>query len=448
MKMFKSLSKLSFFCKAGCLLLFINFSVPSVAQKISKRKVRKLFKSSAIVNDHFTGFALYDEDKNEMIYERDADKYFTPASNTKLFTFYTSLCMLGDSIPAIRYITRGDSLIFWGTGDPSLLHSWLKSTRVSDFLKNSASKLFYSPDNYSGSFFGAGWPLDDYNEYFQAEITPLPVEDNVAVFYAGDDGTLQVRPAYLKKFLRQDPSYRPQSFNIRRAVFGNDFVYPVMPVPADFKQEIPWKTSPELTVSLLQDTLKKAIELTNISMPANARTLYSIPADSAYKRMLLVSDNFIAEQLLLTCSSLLGGTLSADSAIAYSEKNFLNDLPDKPQWVDGSGLSRYDLFTPRSVVALLKKIKDKVGDDEKLHELLPAGGKTGTLRRAYKTDDDRSFVWAKTGTLSNNHNQSGYLVTRKGRKLIFSFMNNNYVRPTSEIRDEMVRLMTEIHNRF
>jgi D-alanyl-D-alanine carboxypeptidase/D-alanyl-D-alanine-endopeptidase (penicillin-binding protein 4) len=73
------------------------------AGKIRKHKIKKLFKHSQIVKDHFTGFALYDMDSRKMIYGLNADKYFTPASNTKLFTFYTCLKMLGDSIPALRY---------------------------------------------------------------------------------------------------------------------------------------------------------------------------------------------------------------------------------------------------------------------------------------------------------------------------------------------------------
>src|ERR1700677_4005798 len=81
------------------------------ARHIRKRKIRKLFKHSVILNNHFTGFALYDLDDKKMIYELNDDKYFTPASNTKLYTFYTCLRMLHDSIPALKYVIRGDSLI-------------------------------------------------------------------------------------------------------------------------------------------------------------------------------------------------------------------------------------------------------------------------------------------------------------------------------------------------
>lgn len=430
-------------------LICIVFCQGVYAQRIPKRKIRKLIEKSAINHDHFTGFALYDPEKKKMIYEYNADKYFIPASNTKLYTFYTALNMLGDSIPGLRYITKGDSLIFWGTGDPSFLHSTLKSTKAYGLLKRSNKKLFYSATNYKGVFYGVNWPYDNYGDYYQAEITDMPIQDNVALITADGRGGLNIVPSFFKSHLKVDTSYHPHSFEVERSLTENKFRYPNTPVPIGFSQEIPWKTSPALTLTLLQDTLKKPIGIINMNMPDSARVLYSMAADSVYKRMNLPSDNFVAEQLLLVCSSTLpGGDLSTANVIAYSKKNFMSDLPDEPQWVDGSGLSRQDLFTPRTTVALLQKIADKVANQDRLHSLLPTGGVSGTLKRAYQTDNGVPFVWGKTGSLSNNHNQSGYLITRKGKKLIFSYMNNNFTRPTAEIRGEMVRVITEIHNRF
>lgn len=433
---------------AYCFYALIFSILSGCAHQITKHKISRVFKHSTINQDHFTGFALYDQDKKKMIFEQNADKYFTPASNTKLFTFYTALQMLGDSVPGLRYLNKGDSLIFWGTGDPAFLHSALKSTKVYEFLKASSKQLFYSASNYTGDFYGKGWPYGDYNDYYQAEITALPLEDNVALVYADAQGQLQIKPYYLEKYLQEDTSFHPKNFMVKRSIFENKFVYPAVPVPANFRQEIPWKTSPELTLALLQDTLKKSIGLVRMDMPNTAKILYSIAAGPVYKQMLWPSDNFIAEQLLLVCSSTLPGNLSTQKVIDYSKKNFLKDLPHEPQWADGSGLSRLNLFTPRTIVALLQKILDKVGNGQKLHALLSAGGVSGTLRNAYQTDHGVPFVWGKTGSLSNNHNQSGYLITRKGKRLIFSYQNNNFIQPTAVIRGEMVRVMTEIHNRF
>jgi D-alanyl-D-alanine carboxypeptidase/D-alanyl-D-alanine-endopeptidase (penicillin-binding protein 4) len=401
-----------------------------------------------IVKDHFTGFALYDMDAKKMIYELNSDKYFTPASNTKLFTFYTCLKMLGDSIPALKYITHNDSLIFWGTGDPAFLHAELKGMKGYGLLKNSDKKLFFSSGQYQNDFYGNGWAWNDYNDDYQAEITELPIENNAAFLSADKNGALQITPTYLSQYLKCDSNYKPSAYKVQREFLTNTFVYPAMNVPADYHQEIPWKTSTALTLALLQDTLKKEVGEVHLPLPDSAKTIYDANADTVYKHMLQPSDNFIAEQLLLVCSSVKFKVMNADSVIAYSKTHFLNDLPDTPEWIDGSGLSRYNLFTPRSIVALLCKISDEMKNDSLLHSLMPIGGVAGTIRRAYKTDNGVPFVWAKTGSLSNNHNQSGYLVTRKGKRLAFSFMNNNFTRPTREIRDEMVRIITYIHDNY
>lgn len=427
-------------------LAFLCFDVS--AQKIPKRAIRNLFEGSAINNDHHTGFVLYDQQSKKTIYSYNSDKYFTPASNTKLYTFYAALNMLGDSIPGLRYINKGDSLIFWGTGDPSFLHTALKSTRAYEFLKSSGKQLFYSSGNYKGDFYGRGWPYGDFDAYYQAEINALPVEDNVAVISAGPDGNLVIKPSWFQPYLKKDTSYHPARFQVERSLFANQFRYPAMAVPAGYRQEIPWKTSDSVTIALLQDTLHTTVGLLHEKMPQSAKVLLSIPSDTVYRRLLWPSDNFVAEQLLLVCASTISEELNTQVVIDYVKKNFMSDLPHEPAWVDGSGLSRQNLFTPASMIVLLQKIYDKVGDEERLHGMLPAGGVSGTLRAAYKTDNGEPFVWAKTGTLSNVHNQSGFLITRKGRKLIYSYMNNNYTRPTPEIRAEMVRVMTEIHNRY
>jgi len=433
-----------------CLLLLLCLlsATASFGQKIKKRQIKKIITGSVVNEDHFTGFALYDLDKNKMIFEQDAHKYFTPASNTKILTLYTCLNMLGDSIPGLRYIERSDSLIFWGTGDPALLHTTLKSIKVYELLKNSRKKLFYAAGNYSGNFYGRGWPYGDYDAYYQAEISALPLQNNVAILSADDQGELRISPSYLKIYLKQDPSFRPDEYTVSRDLNSNVFRYPAGKAPRGFKQEIPWKTSDELTLAMLADTLKRPLGMLKMTMPDSARTLYSASSDSVYRRLMLPSDNFIAEQLLLVCSSTLPGPLSTQQVIRYSKEKFMKDLPDEPQWADGSGLSRQNLFTPATMIALLRKLREKVGDEQRLFDMMPAGGLTGTLRTAYKTDNGKPFVWAKTGSLSNVHNQSGYLITRKGKRLIYSYMNNNYTRPTAEIRAEMVRVMTGIHNRY
>jgi D-alanyl-D-alanine carboxypeptidase/D-alanyl-D-alanine-endopeptidase (penicillin-binding protein 4) len=200
--------------------------------------------------------------------------------------------------------------------------------------------------------------------------------------------------------------------------------------------QIPFIHSDSLVARLLSDTLRRPVQLLSSTLGVDYEVIYSQPVDSMYKIIMQQSDNFIAEQILLLCSSEWSDSLSSRITIGHMMKNWLNDLVDQPNWVDGSGLSRYNLATPRSIVRLWEKIYNEV-PRSRLFPLLAQGGKVGTLREWYKSDSP--FVFGKTGTLSNNHCLSVFLITRKGKTYIFSFMNSHYVRKTEEIKKKWNR---------
>jgi D-alanyl-D-alanine carboxypeptidase/D-alanyl-D-alanine-endopeptidase (penicillin-binding protein 4) len=428
-------------------LLFVLLFAGCAADRKIERKVSQVFKKSAILNKHPVGFALSDLENGKIIYQKDADKYFVPASNTKLFTFYAGLKMLPDSIPSLRYIERGDSLIFWGTGDPSFLQSRLKGVNALNFLRSSRKQLFFSAGRYTGNFYGMGWSWDDYNDYYQAEITELPLMDNL-ITVTSQNGKVRVSPRQFNDCLINDSLDRTKKFNVIRDFSSNGLRHPGNGLmPAIYEQQIPYKTSTALTLSLLADTLHRAVGLIRMEMPETAKTIYNLPSEQVLREMMLPSDNFIAEQLLLVYSNHFQSRLSSTDAIQYIQEKYLAGLPDKPRWVDGSGLSRMNLFTPRDIIALLKMIDQQINNRERLFSLLPAGGRTGTLRNAYPKTN-HPFVYGKTGSLSNVYNQSGYLLTKKGRTLSFSFMNNNFVSPVADLKKEMAKVITYIHDKF
>lgn len=422
------------------ILTLVLLSIQVSAQKIKAKKIAQLFDTSRISNDHFTGFALYDMDNNKMLYQRNAFLHFIPASNTKLFTLYTALNMLDDSIPGIQYSVAGDSLIFWGTGDPSLLHPKLEQGKIYRFLKNSPYKLYFSYNNYAHPELGP----DDW----RADVSPLPIYGNEA-YFEEKEGKLVALQTRFQDSLYMDPNYHPTEFYIEKLPGKNIFRYPNMPIPKGFKASVSMTIYPELTALLLSDTLGKKVVAINRPIAASTQTINSVNSDSLYRHMMLPSDNFLAEQILLLSSLALNPTeLSQENMRQYSKKNFLQTLPDPIQWDDGCGLSRLNLFTPNDLIELLKMIHEKLSSDERMQKLFPEGGVSGTLKNAYKLDNGKSFVWAKTGTLTNVHAQSGLIITRKGKRLLYSFQNNNYIEPTSVIRAEMGRIVTEIHNRY
>nr|WP_276902354.1 D-alanyl-D-alanine carboxypeptidase [Pedobacter kyonggii] len=415
--------------------------------KVISKKVAKEFKNSQVIKQYQVGFALYNPSDKKMVFQKDADKYFTPASNTKLYTFFASLKMLPDLMPALKYIERNDSLIFWGTGDPAFLQFAVKDKSAYNFLLASNKKLFFSPGRYSGSFFGDGWSWDDYDYYYQPEITEMPIMDNMVTSTYATPNKINIEPKVFASCFEIDSTKKTGSFQVSRDFLSNRFHYPAVSVQPGYNQQNPYKTNARVTVEILSDTLHKPVGIINLKIPSYAKTLSGAKRDSVLKHMMLPSDNFIAEHLLLVCSNQIGDTLSTTKAIDYITKNYLSFLPDKVKWADGSGLSRQNLFTPRDNVYLLDSIYRLVNNPEKLFDLLPAGGKSGTLKNAYPKTD-KPFVFGKTGSLGGVHNQSGYVLTKKGKTYIYSFMNNSFVKPTAEVRAEMVRIITYIHNTF
>lgn len=444
---YQSTLKFKKFLTVLLLLLIAGIYIKAEAQSLHAPKIRKMLKKSEVLNDHFTGFMLYDLGKRRQVAEQLSHRYFTPASNTKLYTFYTALKLIKDSIPGLQYITKADSLVFWATGDPVFLHPDFTEQKVLDFLRKSGKQLFWAKGLYKGPFYGTGWSYDDYNEYFQPEISELPVYGNVVRVQA-KNGLLISTPALSKGgiFNLVTDTADVSKYSIRREFAKNIFHEPAKKFASNYYQEVPFKTDEWVVDSLLKTELPDYRGTITMSRPEVTNVIYSSPRDTVFKHMLQPSDNFIAEQLLLTCAAENNLSMNTDSVIKYMVNNHLTDLPDKPQWVDGSGLSRQDLFTPADMVKLCEKIYDEVDNEERLFSLLPQGGKTGTLKNYFKAD--QPFVFAKTGSLSNNHCLSGYLKTKSGKTLIFSFMNNNYTRPTAEIRKEMERILTTIHERY
>lgn len=420
--------------------IFLIGIIAAACSPVSKQALNKKFVSlETKLHDH-TGFMLYDPEQRKELYAFQADKYFTPASNTKIFTLYTSFLILGDSIPGLRYTENDDSLIFAGTGDPSLLYEKIYNAgRTYAFLASTDKKLFLAEGNFCTTALGPGWSWDDLPYVYSSERSALPVYGNYFTFQ--QSGTnFKTKPAYFSFNVTLRDSV--EKSRLEREMGSNTInLYPAK-VEENNSWSTPFKTSTELAAKLLSDTLSKEVNVIRKILPATAKTLYSIPADTLYKRMMQESDNFIAEQLLLTCAGVLSDSLKPEIAINFMKKNYLADLPDEPIWVDGSGLSRYNLFTPRSLVKLWEKLYERV-PRERLFPLLAIGGKTGTVKRWYKNEPP--YVYGKTGTLSNNHSLSGYLVTKKGRTLIFSFMSNNHPAPAVVVRQEMETILKELY---
>ncbi|WP_057935737.1 D-alanyl-D-alanine carboxypeptidase [Algoriphagus resistens] len=430
------------------------FATLIILSSCTVQKINKSLTKSHVFDKGHLGFMLLDPDKDKVLVDINSNKYFIPASNTKLFTFYTSYTVLGDSlVNGLNYLEKGDSLIFWGTGDPSLLHPDLKNTVALDFLKNQNKKL-YLLDNFDQvDAFGPGWSWDWYNSYYAAERSVLPVYGDIVRFAKNEgDSTFTVYPQRFESSMELIEPRGTSSSSFRRDHLENKFNYYVTSEAKDkkFETDIPFITSAEFTAQLLSEEIGQHI--TVIKNPRyfseEPSKLLTAPADSIYSQMMKISDNFLAEQLLLLVSDQLDNKLSSADAIAYAKENLLSDLPDEPIWVDGSGLSSKNMFTPRSIIALLGKIRAEV-PLEKIKAYFPAGGESGTIKNWYPADSGQPpYIYAKTGTLSMANALSGFLITKSGKILHFSCLMNNYPIPGNELKTELNKVLYFIHDTY
>ena len=136
-----------------------------------------------------------------------------------------------------------------------------------------------------------------------------------------------------------------------------------------------------------------------------------------------------------------------DSVIRLAVNQLFPPSPTPPRWVDGSGLSRYNLITPRYLANVLRQLYNRM-PSEKLFTYFPAGGVDGTLKGWYRNPNGTPYVFAKSGSMSGVQCLSGYILTKSGKILIFSFMNNNFVGSGRPWKMAMQEILEGIYNRY
>ena len=204
----------------------------------------------------------------------------------------------------------------------------------------------------------------------------------------------------------------------------------------------PFITSDNIFVGLLKDHLNLPVHLSNDSKSYKWKSLYTHQEELLYKALLQESDNGVAEALLAMISQKSFDEMDIKRTIDALKSEWEEWLPDPLEWVDGSGVSRYNMVTPRTLIAVLKKIYCKVGLKQ-IKNYFPQSGYSGTIKNY-----DLKNVFSKTGTLRHNHNLSGYWISSSGNVYVFSVMVNHFTSSTDEVRDGISLLFKKFQKRL
>jgi serine-type D-Ala-D-Ala carboxypeptidase/endopeptidase (penicillin-binding protein 4) len=429
----------------------------STQKKLASSLHAEVLSDKNLLNAH-VGVSIIDAADQKSLFNYQSDKYFVPASNTKIFTCYAAMRFLGDSVTGIEYSEDDTAIYLIPSGDPTFLHPDFADQPVVRFLQNTKKNLYITDVNWDDKQLGSGWSWDDYSSSYMAERSPLPVYGNVIRWIQEKDLSPQAAEAGSEQpvimYSIPDVNWKVnfsadqkrKTFSVARAKDVNVFTI-TQGIEEKKEQQVPFITNGlESALQLLPDSIGKAITQLDRSEArfVNVKSIFSRPLDSLLRPMMQNSDNFFAEQSLLMVANERFGSMN-DNLITDTLLDVeLKDLPQRPRWADGSGLSRFNLFTPADFVAILIKMKNEFGM-ERIQRIFATGGK-GTLLNFYKKDS--SFIYAKTGTLSGVVALSGFLYTRKNKLLCFSVLINNHRGNAVDIRRRVESFLSGIRRKY
>jgi D-alanyl-D-alanine carboxypeptidase/D-alanyl-D-alanine-endopeptidase (penicillin-binding protein 4) len=457
-----------------------------------RRKIDEAIDSSSLTSAHWGVFVMSLKD-GRVLYAREADKPFIPASNMKVYTTAVALDLLGADYrwrtsvyaasEADRNGTINGDLTLYGRGAPDLTLS-VKGNQSS--LGQLADELYRrgvrrvrgnvigDESYFRGEPLGDGWLWNDVQWYFGAEASALSVGGNEVSLSlapagkAGEAANIKLEPE--TDFVRvvNDATTaergQPATIGINRGLSDNVFrVWGEFPLNSKgFRARLSVHQPALWAARLFRDELRaRGIAVEGEALTKDARVtkesdrfnpqgsieLASITSKTLAELARLTNKeslNLEAELILRTLGKERGATAPpTDARKLLTRGDDEAGLAVIRLWLeqrgistagfalhDGSGLSRLDLVTPEATARLLAAIT-KSSAANIFHDSLPIAGRDGTLRSRLRALGGR--VYAKTGTLTYINSLSGYAVTGAGETLTFSVICNNETTQSSSV---------------
>jgi D-alanyl-D-alanine carboxypeptidase/D-alanyl-D-alanine-endopeptidase (penicillin-binding protein 4) len=504
------------------LLILALAAAPAFAAKPEPlaKKIAKIL-ADADASRGFWGIEVVSLTSGKTLYEENADKLFTPASNTKLFTTAATFALIG---PEFRFKTdvettgtidkygrltgdlvlvgRGDPnlsgrLFPYATGGPRQLPSPHVLEELADELVKKGLKFVDGDVVADDSYFPAqrwapGWEQDDLVTEYGAPVSALTINDNVVYVRImpadrpGEKAFISVEP--FADYYRLDnrvvttpPGTGPNKITINRELGSSDvLIYGTIPQDdPGGTQAIAINDPAEFAAQWFRTLLERrgvviyGRERTHHTEMANLTTFTvtsragagggnfnspalqplvlalheSLPLADDLTLINKISQNLHAELMLRLLGRERGtaGTIDGGLEVLNGFLAKADIKPDEYTLLDGSGMSRQNLVTPRATVKLLKYATTQPwGDRYKMS--LPVGGVDGTLANRFRGTPAENHVHGKTGSLGHVNALSGYLETMKGDRIAFAIFANNHNlqgRKATETIDQIVEAIVE-----
>jgi D-alanyl-D-alanine carboxypeptidase/D-alanyl-D-alanine-endopeptidase (penicillin-binding protein 4) len=425
------------------------------------------------------GLLIVDAQTGEPLFEKNADGYFVPASNMKLFTTALALAKLGPDYKFHTTLeTRGTispdgklsgDMVLVGRGDPNLSNRKFPYELKEEFdgvpervlvelvdalvargVKEISGDIVGDDSYFPRERYPNGWEIDDMVWEYGAAISSIVVDDNtVAVTLTpgerlGDPVQAVVAPLTPDFALQNDVTTSAAALKsdltLTREPGANLVVV---------RGTLPAKSTPRKLVLAIEEPAQHAASLLagflaerGVRIDGKIRAVHvpdtdttprtvlaehvSVPLGDSVKLVNKISQNLHTEMLLRTAAR-QNGLWSTPEEMLKTPQDFYATVgiaPDDVIQTDGSGLSRHDLVTPRAIVTLLKYAQGQTWFAP-YYASLPVAGIDGSLQERMKGTVAAGRIHAKTGSVEHVRTLSGFAETPSGRRLIFSFLSNN-----------------------
>jgi D-alanyl-D-alanine carboxypeptidase/D-alanyl-D-alanine-endopeptidase (penicillin-binding protein 4) len=430
----------------------------------------------------FWGVLVTDATTGEVLYARNDENYFAPASNAKLFTTALALATLGPNHRVHTTVAASGTidanglmsgdLVLTGSGDANLSNRIFPYEKrperkgppekaLSEFadavaahgIKEISGNVVVDDSLFQPERFPSGWAIDDMQWSYGGAVSANVVNDNTFTIELWP-GDREGDPA------RFDAGLASDYYTVENAVLttargtaeqlkvtrepGSLLIRMTGTVPAGSNPRVlslAIERPAEYTARLLTHLLaQRGVRTDGTSRaqhfgdpPISASPMQtiladriSVPLSDDVRLTNKESENIHAELMLLLAAHEKAGANTYEDAIKFATGFYTsagiaeNDIV----LTDGSGLSRKDMVTPRAIVQILRYAAAQPWADL-YRSSLPVAGEDGTLSGRMKNTAAAGRIFAKTGTIGHVNALSGYATTLAGTHLIFSIVGNN-----------------------
>lgn len=416
------------------------------------------------------------------LYNRDARRYFIPASSTKLLTTAAALQRLKPQYrirtSVYRVQNTGNQIVLRvvGRGDPSLTSGALKS--LAEQLKQRGisriDRLIGDDSYFNGTIVPPDWEWGDVQAGYGAPVNGLIVNGNeigltLIPQAAGQplrvqwDNPNEASGWRIENYSRTVATTEPEFLDV-----GRDPSQPILRIRGQLRAgsaaEPVAISVPNPAQNFLQQ-FRRALVAQQITVgqiqaattPGNDKDpelafILSPPLSTLLAETNQQSNNLYAEALLRILGRV--STPTPPSAVEQGLTTLTATLtplgvdPTGYRLVDGSGLSRQNLISPEALVQTLRAMA-RIPESPIYRDSLAVAGVSGTLQGRFQGTPAQGIVRAKTGTLSGAVSLAGYVQPPNYQPLVFSLVVNQSDQSASTLRgaiDDIVLLLTQLRN--